>query len=68
MNRNIPIESCLAACNDYAARRDGCSSYERTLRELSPICLYQNDATFREIMIKLKVREHVSSLPWWARW
>lgn len=63
----ISAEKCLAAVNDLAARRDGCSDYERRLRELSPICLYHNDATFREIMIKLEVLNHQRSLPWWAR-
>lgn len=49
------IQSCLAACNDLKARADGCTNYERRLRDASPVGLYQNDPTFREIMIELAV-------------
>lgn len=61
------MKECLAACNDMVARRNGCSDYERRLREMSPVCLYRYDPTFREIMIKLKAMEYAASQPWWAR-
>lgn len=62
----IAIQDCIAACKDAVARVDGCSEYERRLRMLGPV-FYNNDATYREIMIKLEVLNHRASLPWWAR-
>lgn len=62
----VAMQNCLAACNDLAARRKGCSDYERRLRMLGPV-FYNNDATFREVMIGLKTLEHRASLPWWAK-
>lgn len=46
-------ERIKATCNDILAMARGCSGHERLLRKMSPTSLYNGDATFREIMIKL---------------
>jgi hypothetical protein len=61
------MKECVAAAKDAAARMNGCSAYERRLREELPVMLYDYDPEHRETMINLKVIKYELSKPWWAR-
>lgn len=55
------IETIKATFNDIHASLDGASEYERRIRRERSVTLYNNDATFREIMIRLDAMNR----PWW---